>query len=444
MSIYTAMRAGVSGLTANANAMAVIADNIANVNTVAFKRGEAQFSALVDSVGGAGNQSIAGVTTTSRRLDAGQGTLQQTGSTTDLALSGNGFFIVTDNPQRPGSFVTRSGSFSPDADGRLVNSEGFYLLGSPIDPENPNAPISLTIDAFEPVNVSNVNSIAEMTSTVSVVANLDSRISEYVGAYTPGDLTTGLVTPHFERSLEVYDSLGAVRTLSMAFLKQSSALNQWAVEIYGTDDSGARVTLAASELDFSDTGRLVGPPTQLPPAPAPAAFPLVDDFTIQWTDLGALPPNGSGAADQRLTMDFSSTTQFAVSSALTAATSDGAPPGELIGVEIGSSGVVTARFSNRRSQAIFNVPIATFPSPNNLTALPRGVFSESNQSGQMTINTAGAGGAGVIQSNAVEASNVDLGTEFTNLITTQRAYSASTRVITTADEMLEELILIKR
>jgi flagellar hook protein FlgE len=442
MSIYTAMRAGVSGLNANSAAMAVISDNIANVNTTGYKRGQSDFAAIINSQGIAGGYNAGGVTIGTRRLVDQQGSLEKTRSATDLGISGSGFFVVTEDPEARsgagGGLFTRSGSFSLDKNGRMVNSQGMFLLGAPINPSSPQNIAPSTLAALEPIDLSSVGSTATATSNVTISANLDARTNA-VPAYAVGDLTDQIQPPHLERAVEVYDSLGAVRTLNLAFLKTSTPLNRWAVEIYHTSPTtGARERLADGYMRFGTDGK--------PIADNPG-FPQITDLTIDWTSIAPPDPAtaGTGAADQTINFDLvSSMTQYAVSSGLNSATADGSPPGELIGVNVNREGVLSAQFSNGRIDALYLIPVATFLNPNGLDVASRGAFQQTIESGLLTINTAGASGAGTIQNNSLEASNVDLGTEFTNMITTQRAYSASSRVITTADEMLEELIRIKR
>jgi flagellar hook protein FlgE len=445
MSIYTAMRAGVSGLQANSTAMAVIADNIANVQTTAFKRSETQFAHMVNSYSSGVGYNAGGVLATTRRFNDVQGSLQQSASAMDIAIAGDGLFVVTDDPAANGAggaLFSRAGSFSLDRAGRLVNAQGYYLLGGRIDPDNPNVTPS-AIAGLTTVDFSDVGATAEVTTKADIVANLDSRQTAHVG-YTPGQLTSGAVSAHMERAIEIYDSLGAVRTLTLSFLKTSTPLNEWVAEVFYTNpNTGLKTTLAAGALSFGDDGTLSTAPTQVPAPPAPPAFPLLSSFTIDWTNVGP-PATGSGAADQPMSLTLSNTTQFAVASSLTSATADGAPPGEVVGVDVSPEGVVSAEFSNGRLKPLYRLPIATFQSPQRLTTESGSVFRQSHESGQPILNTPGSGGAGVLQTNALEASNVDLGLEFTNLITTQRAYSASSRIISTADEMLEELIRIKR
>jgi flagellar hook protein FlgE len=442
MSIYTAMRAGVSGLNSNSAAMAVISDNIANVNTTAYKRGQSDFSSIINSQGIAGGYNAGGVTINTRRLVDQQGSLEKTRSATDLGISGNGFFVVTEDAESSagagGGLFTRSGAFSLDKSGRMVNSQGLYLLGAPIDPNSPRNIAPSTLAALEPIDLSSVGSSATPTANVTISANLDARTNS-VPAYTVGDLTNQVQPPHLERAVEVYDSLGAVRTLNLAFLKTSTPLNRWAVEIYHNNPTtGVRERLADGYMRFGTDGK---------PIVDNPGFPQITGLTIDWTSIAPPDPAtaGTGAADQTINFDLvSSMTQYAVASGLNSATADGSPPGDLIGVNVNREGVLTAQFSNGRIDALYLIPVATFLNPNGLDVANRGAFRQTIESGLLTINTAGASGAGTIQANSLEASNVDLGTEFTNMITTQRAYSASSRVITTADEMLEELIRIKR
>lgn len=448
MSIYTAMRAGVSGLQANASQMAVISDNIANVNTIGFKRGTTDFKAVLNSQGTTASYNAGGVTTSTRRMVDVQGSIEQSASNTNLAISGNGFFIVTNDPNTArgngGGLFTRAGAFSLDGEGRLVNAQGYYLLGTPVDPTRPDATAPSTLAALEPIDLSSVGARAVATTQVAINANLDSRSDAYAGspAYAAGRMSlatsnANYVRPTLERSVEVFDSLGTVRTLTLAFLKTDTPTNTWAAEIYYSDpDTGARTALANGSIQFGQDGQI-----QTITSTAPTD---IRDFTVNWTAAGP-PATGTGAANQRLQFDLTSgLKQYAISSSLNSATADGSPPGNLVGVNISESGILTAKFSNGRSEPLYLIPVATFLNPNGLSPEAGNAFRQSGESGLVTINSAGTGNAGKFQSNALEASNVDLGTEFTDMIVTQRAYSASSRVITTADEMLDELIRIKR
>ncbi len=447
MSIYTALRAGVSGLTANSSALAVISDNIANVNTVGYKRGGVDFSALVNAQNSNTTYNAGGVLPLTRQQISLQGSLEQSRSTTDLAISGEGFFIVSTNNQQlanGGSVLfTRAGSFTIDADGFMVNAQGLYLQGWPVGADGGVTSSPTSLSAIEPVNISGVGGLAEPTANVGLNANLFSGQADYnpatQGAYDVGDLATGTITPHFESSLEVYDSLGAPRTIAFGFLKTGP--NTWVVESYArpqsniTGGAGTGGVLAAGVLTFNSDGTVQSVAGH---GTASAVQDIDGAFTIDWAA-------STGAADQDITLNLTAgMTQFANNYGVTSVTADGVPPGDLVGLVLEGDGMLTAQFSNGRARALYQIPLATFLNPNGLKPDVGGAFRTTLESGLYNINAANAGGAGRLVSGALEASNVDLAAEFTSLITTQRAYSASSRIITTADEMLEELLRVKR
>jgi flagellar hook protein FlgE len=446
MSIYTALRAGVSGLTANSSALAVISDNIANVNTVGYKRSGVDFSALVNAQNANTTYNAGGVLPLVRQQVSLQGSLEQSRSTTDLAISGDGFFIVSTSNQQlsnGGSVLfSRAGSFTIDADGYMVNAQGLFLQGWPVGADGSITSSPTSLSAIEPVNISGVGGLAEPTENVSLNANLNSGQTDYAGAqgvYDVGDLATGTITPHFESSLEIYDSLGAPRTIAFGFLKTGP--NTWRVEAYSrpnsnvTGGAGTGGVLAAGIINFNSDGTVA---TVAGHGTASTVQDIDASFTIDWAAT-------TGAADQDIVVDLpTGMTQFANSFGVTSVTADGVPPGDLVGLVLEGDGFLTAQFSNGRARALYQIPLATFLNPNGLKADVGGAFRTTLESGLYNINASNAGGAGRIVSGALEASNVDLASEFTNLITTQRAYSASSKIITTADEMLEELLRVKR
>ncbi len=433
MSIYTALRAGVSGLTANSSALAAISDNIANVNTVGYKRSGVEFSALVNAQNSNTTYNAGGVLPLTRQQISLQGSLEQSRSTTDLAISGDGFFIVSPNSSQlsnGGSVLfTRAGSFTIDADGYMVNAQGMYLQGWPVNSDGSVISSPTSLSAIEPINISGVGGLAEASANVRLNANLNSDQTAYAAAYVAGDLALGNVTPHFESSLEVYDSLGAPRTISFGFLKTGP--NQWEVEVYARPDTnitGGGATgglLASGQVTYNTDGTVN------------TVDPGLENFTINWATT-------TGAAPQDLSLDVSGVAQNAKSFGITSVNVDGVPPGDLVGLILEGDGFLTAQFSNGRARALYQIPLATFVNPNGLAPDQGGAFRTTLDSGLYNINAANAGGAGRIVSGALEASNVDLAQEFTNLITTQRAYSAASRIITTADQMLEELLMVKR
>jgi flagellar hook protein FlgE len=236
-------------------------------------------------------------------------------------------------------------------------------------------------------------------------------------------LATGTITPDFESSLEIYDSLGEPRTVAIGFLK--TAPNTWQVEAYArpnTNVTGGAASgglLASGTINFNTDGTV-----------ASTTGTIASTFNVNWAA-------ATGAAVQPITLDLAGgMTQFA--------NADGVPPGDLVGLTLEGDGMLTAQFSNGRARALYQIPLATFLNPNGLKADQGGAFRVTLDSGLYNINASNAGGSGKIVSGALEGSNVDLAAEFTNLITTQRAYSAASRIITTADQMLEELLQIKR
>ncbi len=448
MSIYGALYSGVSGLTANSNAMGMIADNITNLNTVGYKGTDAQFVSLVTSSDGSSNYAPGGVRSSPRSLIEKSGLLQSSNSATDLSIEGSGFFIVknaTSGGSPDGEIeFTRSGSFTPDAEGYLHNAAGLYLQGYKMAPDG-SIPTNLgDLTKLETINTSGLTGTAEATTKVTLRANLQStqavsaQEATYSAATSANNMASGAVTPDFTRDVQVYDAQGGSKTLTMSFLK-SSTPNQWHVEVYANPassvtTSGANVDgqVATGTLAFNQDGTLDLTGT------SPA---LQGAMNIAWT--GGVSPSTinlnlgtDGGAD--------GLTQFASDSALISSSVDGAVFGNVTGVSIGEDGVVTALFDNGLSKSVYVLPVATFQNADGLSRRNGNAYAVSDQSGAFTIQIPGTGGAGKIAPSTLESSNIDLATEFTKLITTQRAYSASGKIITTADEMLSELNNVKR
>lgn len=433
MSLYGALQIGVSGLDANSLALSIASSNIANVNTVGYKTSNTNFSTVLSSTVGSGDVSNAGVLATASQNLTKQGTIGTGSSPTDLAISGNGFFVVSQTPGASGAAqsYTRAGDFTPDQDGELVNSAGNYLMGWPLDSSG-NVPTNRT--DMTAVNVSKLSGKAEATTTMTLQANLQSSTAA-VASYTPGDMTSGTVTPAFQRTINVYDSQGGSQPLEVSYVK--TAANTWSYEVtYQGNASNITGTnpIAQGTMAFNSDGTLNTADTS-------SATPTGSiNVTIPWDS------TTSGLNPQSIQVNMGTVgssngvTQFDSASTLTSSTVDGSLFGSLSGVTVDSSGYVTANFSNGLSQKIYKLPIATFANPDGLTAISGNAYQSSNNSGIATINEAGTGGAGAIQSSALEGSTVDLATEFTNLITTQRAYQASTRIVTTASEMLDQLL----
>jgi flagellar hook protein FlgE len=434
MSLYGAISIGVSGLDANSTALSITSSNIANVNTVGYKADTAQFSSLVDSSAGLGASANAGVVANSSQNFTEQGLLTAQSSATDLAISGQGMFVVTPSTVPAGGTptnieYTRAGNFAPDASGNLVNAAGNYLLGWQLDSTGnpPTDPSKLGL-----INVGSLQGQAQPSTTASLQANLQASAT-VDSTYAVGDMTAGTVTPDFQRTIDVFDSQGGTQPLQMSFVKTGA--NTWAYEIT-YEGSAANISSAnpitTGSMSFNSDGTLANANTS-----GPATGNI--NVTIPWAAASGLTP-------QTLSLNMgtvgtaSGFTQFDAPSALASSTVDGAPFGSVTGVSIGKDGVVTAQFSNGLSKKVFEIPVATFPNVDGLAEQNGNAYIATSESGTPVLNAAKTGSAGSIMSGDLENSTVDLATEFTNLITTQRAYSASSRIVTTASQMLDQLM----
>ncbi len=432
MSLYGAMLSGVAGLDANSNALGIASANIANVNTTAYKAGQNVFSTLLASAAGSGDISSGGVIAHSVQNVTQQGLLSSTTSPTDLAISGNGFFVVSKAAgDTADQLYTRAGDFRPDANGDLRNGSGFYLLGWPLDVDG-NIPTNR--NDMTSININDLSGKAEATTTMSVQANLQASTAA-VSSYTAGDMTSGTVTPAFQRTISVYDSQGGSQPLQVSYVKTGA--NTWAYEVsYQGDSANLTSTnpIATGTMQFNSDGTLATADTS-------SATPTGSiDVTIPWD------ATTSGLAPQTISLNMGTVdssdglTQYDSPSTLVSSSVDGALFGSLSGMKIDADGYVTAQFSNGLSQKIFKLPVATFTNPDGLNAVSGNAYTVSSESGTAVLGEANTGGAGAIQANALEGSTVDLANEFTNLITTQRAYSASARIVTTASQMLDQLL----
>ncbi len=486
MSINSALQAGVSGLIANSSALAAISDNIANVNTVGYKRNQANFSSMVTSQNRSGSYSAGGVSAATHQFVSQQGLSQATTSGLDLSIAGQGFFVGTAKAEdvQPADIrsFTRAGAFQLDNSGYLRNGAGLYLQGWMVNAAGEILTDPSDLSRLRAINVASVGGSAEATTKATINGNLKSgqEISAAAtaaaatpvgaGAYDPATNSmadydpdavppTG-VKPDFEIQIPVSDSKGGKRTLAVSFLKSASP-NEWFAEIRavpatdvetgaglvsgqiktgrvvftadGRLDSAAMATLGAAAL-FADTENpIISLGASSATAPAAA--------TVQWAEA-----MGISAQDIRIDLGgpAGGLTQFDSLSVVQAVTTNGTAFGNLSNVAIDEDGYVTAVFDNGVTRRIAQVAVATFPNPDGLISENGNAYRLSGSSGGYSLKAPGTGGAGSIAPGTLESSTVDLSTEFTGLITTQRAYSASSKIITTADQMLEELLTIKR
>jgi flagellar hook protein FlgE len=484
MSINSALLAGVSGLTANSAALAAISQNIANVNTVGYKRTAGEFQTVINSQSQGAGYSAGGVLSTARHYTSQAGQLQRTTSATDLGIAGQGFFVVTEKPENlqvtDSRLFTRAGAFTVDNLGYLKNTAGLYLQGWPVDAEGNIATDPSDLNRLRTINVGSVGGTAEATTRIQLNANIKS--SQLVSAeatdasatppganaYNPAtnsmamwDPETGAgVKPDFELTIPVSDSKGGQRTIAISFLK-STVPNQWYSEIRAIPASdvvtGAGLTngqLKTGLVSFTQDGRLDVDAMAALGASALFQDPTAASLTFGASDSAAPAAGGFkwapglGIDDQSLSFDLSASagglTQYDSASVVQAVLTNGTAFGNLSEVKIDDTGFVTAIFDNGVTRQIAQIALATFPSPDSLSQTSGNAYRVSQGSGTYNLKAAGTGGAGLIGASQLEASTVDLSAEFTGLITTQRAYSASSKIITTADEMLAELISIKR
>jgi flagellar hook protein FlgE len=438
MSLYSALYAGVSGLGAQASAMATVADNITNVNTVGYKGVSAQFQTLVTDGRASSSYSAGGVSAAPKALISKQGLLQASSSLTDIGIDGAGFFVVRSGTDSNADVAfTRAGSFVPDSQGYLRNAAGYYLQGWPLDADGQYVDNG-NLNTLQPIRPSALTGSAQPTTKIALRANLQSTAEPITGAYVTGAMASGALSPQFSRSVEVYDAQGTSHTLTFNFVK--TAANEWVAEISGdpadiTSIGGTPITdgvLASGTVKFNADGSLDLAGSD------PALFANLD---IGWAnEAGSTPIRLSLGSDDGL----DGLTQFGSESALLSSTVDGGMLGTVASVEISDSGVVSAIFEDGTSRAIYQLPIATFQNPDGLTRISGNAYQMSQDSGNFAINKPGALGAGTIAAGALEASNVDLAQEFSNMILFQRAYSASSKIITTVDDMLQEVSNLKR
>jgi len=429
MSLFGSLNIGVAGLAANSAALSATSSNIANVNTVGYKQATTNFSTFLNSSGFSSNNASAGVTAVIGQDVTSQGLPITTSSATDMSISGNGFFVVSPNANSSQLEYTRAGSFRPDTDGNLVNAAGLYLRGWALDSQGkvPTDTGNLSL-----INVSSVLGKAQATDTLGVQANLQAS-DAVVSPYTAGDMAAGTVTPEFQRTINVYDSQGGSQPLTFSFVK--TAANTWSYEVsYAGTASNVSTTgaLYSGTMKFNSDGSLANADTATTPATGNISL------NIPWSATTGLQPQAINI-NLGTVNGTTGITQYDSTSTMNASTVNGSPFGSVTGVTIAKDGTVTAQFSNGLSQDVYKIPVATFSNADGLSQVSGNAYVANKNSGAANINIANSGSAGSIASQSLEGSTVDLATEFTNLITTQRAYSASARIITTADQMLQQL-----
>jgi len=425
MSLFGSLFTGVSALSAQSSSLSMISNNIANANTIGYKDVYADFSSLVTDSGTSGDYSSGGVLANTINTTADQGSLEQTSSPTDIAVSGSGFFVVRAEPSDTSPVMyTRSGSFTENENGYLVNTSGNVLYAWPLD-ANGNIPASdQSLESLVPVNVSLLGGKTEPTSSATLAMNLNS-------AQTVDHATD------FSRSITVYDSQGGAETLNVNFSKTAS--NTWNMSV--TDNATPPNPLLPENLPATV------PPTYTVPVTfnADGSIDTVNGvaattpFSVAGTAGTGINWGNGTSTSQTIALDLSGVTQYNSSYNVTSITQNGASLGTRTGVEIDSNGIVSATFSNGTTANLYQIPLATFANPDGLESQNGNAYTSTDSSGDYNLAVANTSGAGSISSDALESSNVDIADEYSKMIVTERSYSAASKIISTVDQMLQTL-----
>ncbi|MDR6815798.1 flagellar hook protein FlgE [Neorhizobium sp. 2083] len=430
MSIFGTMKTAVSGMNAQANRLGTVGDNIANSSTVGYKRSSTAFSSLV-LPSTQGSYSSGGVETNVRYSIAEQGGIQYTTSSTDLAIQGEGFFIVSDPNGTP--YLTRAGAFVKDATGFLKNTAGFNLMGYPYG-SNPPAAVVNGFNGLEEININDFGLVSSPSTTGSFPANLNKDAAVVPAANRPGaNAATAVVTN--KSSLTAYDHAGAKVLYDFYYTKASASPDTWEVSVYRQDQStngGFPYTATAPKVLVQQTVTLTFDPNT-------NKLTTASPKSITFND-----PNDGATPAQAIKIDLSDMTQFASAFTPGKGIIDGNAPSPITDVEIGGDGVVTAVYQDGGRRPIYQVALATVPSIDKLLPQNGNVFLPTNDSGVVTIGFPQSGAFGQIYSGALESSNVDIASELTEMIESQRVYTANSKVFQTGSDLMDVLINLKR
>lgn len=433
MTLSSSMNAGVSGLNVNASKLATISDNIANSKTFGYKRVDADFTAMTLS-GRAGGYVAGGVRVASFRDISTQGSLITTANSMDIAIGGRGFLPVTPSSSLTDTSaalplrLTTTGSFRPDAEGVLTSNSGLVLMGWPADPDGtfPAFPRD-SAAGLAPVNIAHNQFAANPTTKIDLGINLPATATQAGGTGDPFDL-----------SIEYFDNLGTTQTMTATFTPQVPAVGQsnlWTMEI--TDLATGAAPIAEFTVQFDATTATGGSMLSVTPVYGGSYNPATGDINVTF-NRGPVDINiGTIGSNNRMTQLSSSFAPINLSK-------NGAPTGNVIGMEIDKNGIVSANYDTGFSKEIFRVPLIDVPNANALEALPNQTYSVTRASGNMFLWDAGSGPTGETIGYAREESTTDIAGELTALIQTQRAYSSNAKIIQTVDEMLQETTNIKR
>lgn len=401
---------GLSGLAAAARNLDVLGNNVANSTTVGFKASKTSFADVIATSLAGGGSSSAGLGVAVAGIDQQftQGNVSTTNNPLDFAVNGNGFFRLSTN----GTVTyTRNGQFKLDKDGFIVNTTGARLQGYPVNAAGQivnSTPVDLQ---FSTASVS-----PKSTANARVVANLDSRkpiITAPFDLTNPGTYTS-------TTSMSIYDSLGNQHNMTTYYRKSAANTYQVFVAVNGVQVGAGPV----GTLNFRTDGTIDTATTTLP-------------FNL------SIPLTSGAVTPLLVALDYTGTTQYGSAFAVSNLTQDGYTSGQLTGFNVSSDGKMVGRYSNGQSKDLGQVVLAAFNNPQGLQPLGNNQWAETSASGQPLVGTAGSGTFGVLQSGAVEDSNVDLTAELVNMITAQRVYQANAQTIKTQDQVLQTLVNLR-
>ena len=468
------MFSGVSGLRAHQLKMDVIGNNIANVNTVGYKSQRATFQEVFNqTIKGAGSPQAGRGGTNPQQIGLGislasidtfhiRGAVQRTDNNTDLAINGDGFFILSNSADFLSRTYTRAGNFTLDEYGNLVAPNGYRVLGYMEDEERNPAPDGSTVlkGVLEGIVISKSKSYPAMaTNSATMEGNLDKDLARVPAGTNPDDIDNYIEYNNLTKTFEVkngvkvretttvfYDSLGGQHKVKFTFIRglasgtSVGADNEWGVIIQNLDDMS---------YFAKDDSTSVSDPPQLSEIVIPIQFDENGKITTGSSNDKAtsvilqIPGNGI-FEDMEVKVDFSNLTQFANESTASITNKNGYPQGYLDTFSIGPTGEIYGIFTNGQSRVIGQIALATFKNPAGLEKTSENMYQVTPNSGEPIIGLPGSSGLGALNPGTLEMSNVDLSAEFTEMITTQRGFQANSRIITTSDEMLQELVNLKR
>jgi flagellar hook protein FlgE len=427
--MFTAFSTALSALTADSAAIDVVGNNLANLNTTGFKASEVQFHDLISQQIGTltqSNQIGMGVGQIDAIQQFSQGAVQVTSGATDAAIQGNGFFEVKNQSNQ--TLYTRDGSFQLDSSGNLITDtgekvQGWTAVNGVLNPNGAVSNITLPLGAVIP---------AKATTTVTASVNLDAESpinTATAPAVTPGST--------FSAPIQVFDSQGSAHTLNVTYSK--TAANSWSVSVtIPSADVGGLATdpptvVGTGTLTFDANGNL--------PLPAPVP-PTTIPITITGLVDGATIGDATGAVNLNLynSAGNSAVTQYAQASGVSGTQQDGFAAGQVTQIAIQDNGLIVANYSNGLQTTVAQLALANISNPDTLASVGNNNLQATAQTAAVTVGASGSSGLGQIVGGALESSNADIATEFTNLLSFQRSYQAASRVITTEDQLLQETV----